>query len=281
MLILKKEIPSTDPRLRRHVHHDSRSWNYAYNTDGLTIQSVEWPRHLGILDQGNVGSCTAEAGFGLLGTEGLYTPNLDQQICTRFGSFDQAGAYVLYNAEENLDGDGPYPPNDYGSSGLTCAKALRNVGLISGWYQTFSLEDALKALSQTPMITGLNWYNSMFSPNAMGYVRVDTSSGLAGGHEIEVVGYDNTLGMVKFANSWGTSWGQNGYFYLQAEDWGTLLDQQGDTTIFKPNTEPAPVPTDPNAVLASVAKPWVSHHHIGENAKMAKALKVWMKVEGF
>ena len=33
----------------------------------------------------------------------------------------QAGAYRLYSAEESIDGDGPYPPNDNGSSGLTCA----------------------------------------------------------------------------------------------------------------------------------------------------------------
>lgn len=280
MKVYHREILSTDPRLKRHVHHDSRSWNYEYIPSGTTLKSIEWNRTLGILDQGQVGSCTAEAGFGLMGTEPYYSINLSAQIAARFGSFDQTGAYKLYSSEETLDGNGQYPPSDYGSSGLTCAKVLRNVGLISGWKQTFSLDAALQALMDTPFITGTNWYNSMFEPDANGVLTVDRSSGVAGGHEYEVVGYDFLRGLVKFANSWGTSWGDNGYFYLHAEDYGALLDEQGDTTIFVPSTSPAPVPTDPNSVLAATAKPWVNQHHIGANARMAKALKVWLKAEG-
>jgi hypothetical protein len=38
-----------------------------------------------------------------------------------------------------------------------------------------------------------------------------------GGHCICIVGYNDTVQYFKCANSWGTSWGDNGYFYLPYE----------------------------------------------------------------
>src|SRR2546423_656913 len=56
---------------------------------------------------------------------------------------EEPGAVKLYSDEEVLDGDGPYPPNDNGSTGLTCAKVLKRAGMISGYQHTFSLDAAL------------------------------------------------------------------------------------------------------------------------------------------
>lgn len=286
--ILRERIHSTDPRLKRHVLHDSESWRYEHDTSGLTIADVEHRRTLPILDQGSVGSCTAETGFGVLGTEPYASPELATAVAGAFGSFDQSGAYRLYDAEETLDGDGPYPPNDNGSTGLTLAKALRAAGLISGWTQTFSLDAALKALTQYPLATGTVWFNSMFDSSPEGVLTVSRSSGVAGGHEYEIVGYDDARGLVKFANSWSTSWGVDGYGYMQAEDWGSLLADRGDVTVFTPLSQPAPVPTPTpvdaaDAALAAVAKPWVRRHHtsIAGNSKMRDALKAWLDEKGY
>jgi hypothetical protein len=293
--IYRERIPSTDPRLKRHILHDSESRRYAHDTSGLTVASVEHERTLPILDQGNVGSCTAEAGFGVLGTAPYSgSQQAGAAIVAAFGGWDQAGAYRLYSAEENLDGDGPYPPNDNGSTGLTLAKALRAAGAISGWTQTFTLDDALKALTQFPLAVGSFWYNSMFTPDAEGIVTVDPASGVAGGHEYEVVGYDAARGLVKCANSWGTGWGAAGFFHLAAEDLGALLAAQGDVTIFTPIDQPAPTPTpvppDPTpppppspppgpdpADLALVAAigDWPEDHHFGEAAHVAHAMRTW------
>jgi C1A family cysteine protease len=35
-----------------------------------------------------------------------------------------------------------------------------------------------------------------------------------GGHCVCIVGYNDATQMFKCANSWGTSWGINGYFFL-------------------------------------------------------------------
>jgi C1A family cysteine protease len=37
---------------------------------------------------------------------------------------------------------------------------------------------------------------------------------LYGGHAICFVGYDSKKKLIKFKNSWGTNWGDNGYGYL-------------------------------------------------------------------
>lgn len=283
--IYRERIPSTDPRCRRHILHDSRAWDYRHDTTGLTVASVEHKRTLPILDQGQVGSCTAEDGFGVLGTDPYYSADLGERIRQAYGSFDQDGAYRLYSAEETLDGDGPYPPNDQGSTGLTLAKVLRAAGLISGWTQTFTLTDALKALTQYPLSSGTYWFNSMFDPSPEGVVTVSKSSGVAGGHEYEVVGYDDTKGLIKCANSWGASWGAAGYFYMQAEDWGSLLAQQGDVTIFTPLTQPAPTPTPvppadaDHQLLADLAH-WLSERHVGDNAHAKTAVLRWKTEKG-
>jgi hypothetical protein len=275
-------IPSRYPFLKRHVLHDELSRWYEYDTSGLTIQSVRWTRRIPVLDQGQVGSCTANAGIGCLGTDPYYPPS-SWMDGTPVYTPDEPGAVKLYSDEEVLDGDGPYPPNDNGSTGLTCAKVLKRAGMISGYQHTFSLDAALKTLSATSFITGINWYEDMFNPDAEGIIR--PTGELAGGHEIVVDEYDQARGLVGFTNSWGASWGLSGRFYMAAEDWGTLLDQQGDVTILvplskpSPNPKPGPQPADPDEVFAAALRQgnWVDHRHAGANAHVASAAKDWLR----
>jgi Papain family cysteine protease len=284
MRIDRERIPSTDPRLKRHVLHDSRSWLYLYPTENLTISDVKWTRQMPILDQGNAGACTAGAALGRLGTDPGFSQDLVSRVIARWGGYDRAGMYRFYSDEEDIDGDGPYPPNDNGSTGLTSAKLLRNAGIITSWSMTAGLDNTLKALSETSLVTGTLWLNSMFEPDAEGIVKVDWSSQVAGGHEYEAVGYETSRGLVDFANSWGPSWGAGGFFKMQAEDYGALLQQQGDVTIYHYDQTPPPAPpTDPVSALVSAMKAggWYQNRHMGENAVVARAGKVWMKAEGY
>ena len=315
--ITAHRIPATDPRLRRHVWHDSRSRNFPFDTTGLTIQSVQHVRHIPVLDQGNVGSCTGNAGIGCLGTDPYFPPaeywagatfgrhliasytlrGLPGQLTVRqamlYGS-NEAGAVALYSDAESIDGDGPYPPNDNGSSGLSVAKALHRAGMIGGYTHTFTVDDALKALSVTSFITGINWYNSMFSPDPSGQVRV--VGALAGGHEIVVDGYDAERGLVWFTNSWGTGWGLEGRFCMAVEDYARLLGEQGDVTIFTPASvpvpQPQPAPTplpppppspNPDEAFAATLRPWVRRaawFMAPSTANVKQAAKTWLKAKG-
>jgi hypothetical protein len=276
-----ERIPSTDPRLGRHVRHDDRSRAYAYPTDGLTLTSAKHTRRIPVLDQGDLGSCTGNAGIGALGTDPFYD-GVQQHFVTDgpgrvpYG-FDEFGAVALYAAATWLDdAPGHYPPDDTGSDGLSVAKALKAAGEISGYQHTFTLTDALLALGQTPVITGVSWYDRMFDPDPDG--RLHIGGAVAGGHEFVVDEIDAEQERVWLTNSWGTSWGVGGRAYLTFDDWGRLLDEQGDVTVFTPLTSPAPTPTpaDPDRALAAAARPWVIEHHVGGNRAMANALKAWL-----
>jgi C1A family cysteine protease len=87
-------------------------------------------------------------------------------------------------------------------------------------------------------IVGFSVYDS-FESSAMassGLMPVPdkTSETVVGGHEVHFVGYDDSIvcpgasaGAFKVQNSWGTSWGQSGFFYFPyqcASDPSVLMD---------------------------------------------------------
>lgn len=313
MAVTIRRIPSTDPRLGRHVRHDDRSRAYRFPTEGLTLRSVRHARRIPVLDQGQLGSCTGNAGIGCLGTDPFYatvhplnTPawanRVEAPIVATPGALaagtevlyalNEDGAVALYSAATKLDdAPGQYPPDDTGSDGLSVAKALKAAGEISGYQHTFSLDDALKAVTVTPVLTGVTWYNSMFDPQPDGRLVVDFASGLAGGHEFVVDEIDVENQRVWFTNSWGASWGVDGRAWLSWDDWGALLKDQGDVTVFVPLTQPAPTPTpsptpvppvDVDQALADALRhrDWVDRHHIGDNERVAHAGKAWLAAHG-
>lgn len=270
--IYHEKIPSKDPRLGRNIMHDSESRKFEFPTEQLPIMSKVWNRYIPILNQGSVGSCTGNAGIGDLGADPMFSVlNSSMKY-----SLDETGALKLYSDAEDIDGDGPYPPNDNGSNGLSIAKALMNAGMISGYQHTFSLDAALRALSVTPWITGINWYDGMFNPDSEG--RVQPTGQIAGGHEVLCRESDVPSEKIWFDNSWG-EWGINGRFWMSFEHFGELLEQRGDVTILLPLSVPAPEPVDPNKELATAfhRNDWVNKRHIGDNGKIAKAAKVWLK----
>lgn len=235
-----RRIHSRDPRLNRHVRHDPRSRRYPYPTAGLTLTSVRHPRIIPILDQGQLGSCTGNAGIGDLGTTPLYQALTQAGLLGRFDS-SEAGAVDLYSAATQLSSPGDsYPPNDVGSDGLSIAQVLLKRGLIAGYQHTFTLDDCLLALTQTPVMLGIDWHQASFNPESTGQVRIDGP--VMGGHEIVADEIDVENERVWFSNSWGASWGIQGRAWLSWDDLGTLLSNQGDVTVLVPVTAPAPTP---------------------------------------
>jgi hypothetical protein len=288
MAVTYRRIPSTDPRLNRHVRHDDRSRAYAFDTSGLSIVSAKHTRRIPVLDQGQLGSCTGNAGIGCLGTDPFWATlasvperHVDVYIAGARYAFNETGAIDLYSdATKADDYPGQYPPDDTGSDGLTIAKVLKSAGEISGYQHTFSRDDALKALGVTPAIVGIPWTNDMFNPDGDG--RVHPTGSIAGGHEICADEVDAENQRVWFTNSWGTSFGVNGRFYLSFADFGDLLSQQGDVTIFTPLTQPAPTPTpaDADHQLLTDLEHWLAEHHVGDNARAKAAVLRWKTVKG-
>lgn len=229
-------------RLGRHVNHDPRSLAYQVLAD-LTVVSKTWVRDTPVLDQGNVGSCTGNAATGNLGTDPFFG-SLAGQLKTTL-KLDEAEALKLYSAAEVIDGDGPYPPNDNGSSGLSVAKAAKNAGLISGYLHMTSVAACQTAIQTGPFIIGADWYTSFDTPDASGLVAIAPGATVRGGHEFECIGYNATTDLWECVNSWGTSFGKAGHFFFTSATLKQLLAFDGDAMQFVPISQPAPTPTPP------------------------------------
>ncbi len=238
-----------DRRLGRHLNHDPRSLRYLAPAGDLsTLKSVRHQRMIPVLDQGDVGACTGFAAEGALGTSPLYDALAEGALHRPTGDavVDEGQALALYSTATALDDyEGEYPPEDTGSSGLAVAKAALSAGLISGYRHATSLEAALTALAEQPVIAGINWYDSFDSPNDKGIVWIPPGAQVRGGHEIcvdELLVDDQLIG---FTNSWGSSWGKAGRAYMKWNVFARLLSEDGDVTVFTPLTQPAPTPAPP------------------------------------
>ena len=208
-------------RLGRHVKHDPRSFQYQAGK-APTVVSVNHQATGLPLDQGQIGSCTANALCGALDSAPDYTGTK---------TLTEADAVRVYELETKLEGK-PYPPNDPGGSGLMVCKAAKQLGLISSYNHAFGLKHALEALVIRPVITGINWYSSFDNPDpTTGLVAIDAGATVRGGHEIVADGIDADKSLVWFWNSWGTQYGLGGRFCMTFDTWDQLLHEQGDVTV--------------------------------------------------
>lgn len=208
-------------RLGRHVNHDPRSLEYparrAAQIVSVTHEAVGLP-----LDQGNIGSCTANALCGALNSAPDYKGGTP---------LNEKDAVRLYELETKLEGQ-PYPPNDPGGSGLMVCKAAKQLGMISSYRHAFGIDHALEALVVQPVITGVNWYSSFDQPDpSTGLVEIAPDATVRGGHEIVADGIDADNRLVWFWNSWGTAYALDGRFCMSFDTWDRLLHEQGDVTV--------------------------------------------------
>jgi hypothetical protein len=229
---LCRRYEAVDPRLGRTLHLDARSLAYAVERDaaamGRTPKTVLWQRVLGILDQGSLGSCTGNAGVGALGTQPFYDA-MGRQMPLDVAAAERY-AVQLYADATRLDvWPGSYPPEDTGSSGLAVCKVLRSRGVIAGYRWATSPAGLARLLQEGPVLLGMPWYSAFFDPAPGGWIeRGDWQrSGVAGGHEVEVVGidvdaHDFGRSALTLANSWGTGWGERGYFRMRLATYSQL-----------------------------------------------------------
>jgi hypothetical protein len=277
-----KRLDAADPRLGRHVAHDSRSLRYlAPRRDPRKLASVRHHVNIPILDQGNLGSCTGHAGTNVLAGDAFWQAGRDA-----IGTSDpHLYAVGVYSDATSVDSwPGQYVPDDTGSDGLSVAKVLQQRGLISGYQHATSLEAALTALAERPVMVGTNWLEGMYDPDPTGKLTV--SGAVAGGHEYCLDELDVAGKRVWMRNSWGDTWGMQGRAWMAWDDLGTLLAADGDCTVLVPLTQPPPQPGPPpkpnlSPDVKQLADAFARYLHASAGPSyLRKAAQIWLTSKG-
>jgi len=215
---------------RSLIWHDEKSREFPARgvlfDPGVELVSRVWSRP-GPYNQGQTYQCVAYSTKGVCNT----APVSDGKDP---GVLDLIDPKTIYDLAQTLD---PWPGTGYnGTSTLAGLKAAHQLGLIPGYRWCFGLDDVLKTLSQHgPVMVGVTWWQSMFSPGYQGMLVVDKAAGNAGGHCVELVGVDVEAQAVLGVNSWGTGWGDQGRFKILFEDLDMLLREDGEAGTVDPD----------------------------------------------
>lgn len=190
-----------------------------------------------VYDQGNLGSCTANAAAALAqflmkkdGVADWNPSRLALYYWNRLqeGTVNEDSGASLHDAMSSMVKYGV--PHEslwpYNVSKFT-VKPSKPVWSDAYWHaikRGLSVTQNLKAIktclaSGYPIIFGFAVFDSFDETVAKtGIMRMPKENeDISGGHAVMAVGYDDTTKMVKVRNSWGSAWGKNGYFFMPYE----------------------------------------------------------------
>jgi C1A family cysteine protease/methionine-rich copper-binding protein CopC len=197
--------------------------------------SLDWRSNGGnfvtpIRDQGGCGSCWAFASTAALESATLITNdtpgvNLDlsEQVLVSCadagdcggGSHNEASDYIR-DVGLPLESCYPYTATN-GNCADACSTYRTSTYRIASWAWVAidaptvgNIRDAL--CTHGPLITTMIVYDDFFSYG--GGVYVHTYGDFAGGHAVLIVGYSDAGQYFIAKNSWGTGWGESGYFRI-------------------------------------------------------------------
>lgn len=191
---------------------------------------------LPVFDQGSLGSCTANAvstafAFSVLKQkeEALYTPSrLFIYYNTRLmeGNVENDSGATLRNTVKAMNKVGacgeevwPYVITKFTNKpGDNCYKIAKDNKAIKYERLSRSLYDFKSCLaSGFPFVGGFAVYESFESREVAKtgmMVMPGKDEKFYGGHAILVMGYDDSMQCFIVRNSWGSKWGDKGYFYM-------------------------------------------------------------------
>lgn len=173
-------------------------------------------------DQGNTPQCVAYSWMHYVE---------DGPVTHFYGNNDKKPLFPpheIYNEAQLID---EWPGTDYdGTSVRAGVKVLMQRGVIKEYRWAWDIETIKKALlEQGPIVVGTWWYTDMFYPDQNGLITPTGSK--AGGHAYLLNGINLKKGLIRIKNSWGRSWGKNGYAYIKIEDIEKLILDQGEACI--------------------------------------------------
>jgi hypothetical protein len=94
----------------------------------------------------------------------------------------------------------------------------------------FSLEELLLALGYAgPVVLGLNWHTGMMATDANGLIH--PTGGIEGRHCVCATAVHVGRRTVSGPNSWGQSWGLEGYWEIGWDELAQLQADDGEACI--------------------------------------------------
>jgi C1A family cysteine protease len=204
-------------------------------TVGATPAAYDWRNVSGqnyvtpIRDQGGCGSCVSfgttaavEAKFRIQrGNPGMAVDLSEASLFFCIGPSSGASCGGGWYMTPAMDGykntgvpdEGCFPYTDHQQACSQCTDWAGRATKITGWHTITNPADMKAWISSNgPLSTCFSVYNDFFSYTSGVYRHV--SGGLAGGHCVCVVGYSDAGGFWICKNSWGTGWGESGFFCI-------------------------------------------------------------------
>jgi hypothetical protein len=117
------------------------------------------------------------------------------------------------------------------SAALHKASKFFSVTTRDAWFKALDEDNAI----QTWMTwrTAYNMSGGLKPP----YVLPIGKGAAVGGHAFKCVGYDLKKGLMKFQNSFGKAYGDEGYFYIRISDWFNIIKSVGYVSIDADNSQ--------------------------------------------
>jgi C1A family cysteine protease len=219
-----------------------------YLTENNIVKIIDHSQQMSsVKNQGGLGSCVAFAISALKEWQEKKEFVFEKYVLGKEKQrkdeeeYNFSEQWIYYNAKK-LD---PWP-NEEGTSIRYGMKVLHKVGVpvedgwqyndidrghpekwshlvarwnrIDSYYRVQDLAELKDALLDSPVVIGIAVFIEFLNNPLNGVIQLPSNPDECyGGHAICIVGFDDIKKLVKFKNSWGEDWGDNGYGYLPYE----------------------------------------------------------------
>ncbi len=259
------------------------SYNYLQGSTTLRSEpaesfpvSLDWRNKDGkdwttpIRNQGSCGSCWAFGSIAVLESlieiksqSSSLNPNLSEQFFVSCSGGSCNGWY-LDSSADYLKSDGVTDESCfiYQAANLSCGdrctdwqdgiEKISNWGWVGSYYGIATIDELKAELVNGPVYTLMAVYSDFYYYTGGVYQHV--SGGLMGYHAVAIVGWDDVNQCWIVKNSWGTSWGENGWFRIKMGTNEALIEEgsiwfdiasRDPEPDPDPDPEPEPDPMDP------------------------------------